>query len=143
MRTFQLSGGDLVLGERGYATITGTQKITQDIAMALGEPFGDDPYHTTWGSYLPGWRGEPIIPGSTPALVSAEVSRVLAGLIAAQQAQIASTAANSGRSAFTTADVIASVDSISATADADSVVVSMTISTQSGQQAQITRTVAS
>lgn len=142
MKTFQLSGGDLVLGAGGFATIAGQAKITQDISLALDEPYGDDPYHVTWGSYLPSWRGQPIIPASTPALVSAEVSRVIAGLIASQQAQIASAAVGSLRSPFSTADVIASVDSIDAVADADSIVVSLTLSTQAGQQLTISRTVA-
>jgi hypothetical protein len=142
METFQLSGGDLVPGAGGYQTITGSQKITQDIGMALGEPYGFDPYHATWGSYLPSWQGRPVLPSSTPALVSAEVSRVLAGLIAAQQAQITITAASGVASAYATGDVISSVQSVDATADADSVVVSLALATQAGAQIAVTRTVA-
>lgn len=141
MKDLALAGGDLVPGGRGYATVDGSAYIRQRIALALGEPYGDDPYHPTWGSALPSYLGKNVT-DSTPALVSSEVSRVLAQLIDAQRAQITAYALTGARSQLSSADVIASVDSVDATASWDTINVSITMTTQAGAQLAITRTLA-
>jgi hypothetical protein len=144
MKDLQLVGGDLFPAGRGFATVTGAAYLRQRVATALGEPYGFDPYHPQWGSALEGYIGQPIKSG-TPALISSEVSRVLAQLMAAQQQQIAAASRNGTRSQLNADDVIASVDSVGAAQGIrpDSIQVSVALTTQGGQQLQVTRTVSS
>jgi hypothetical protein len=116
--------------------------VRQRVATALSEPYGTDPYNPTWGSALIGYLGAPQNAG-TPALVTSEVSRVLAGLIAAQQLMITSSAMAGTRSQLAAADTIASVNSVNASAGVrpDAIAVAVSLTTQGGQQLQVARTV--
>ena len=145
IKDLQLVGGDLFPAGRGFATVTGTDYLRQRVATALAEPYGFDPYHPDWGSALLSYLGMPIDASSTPALISSEVSRVLAQLVAAQQQQITAAALAGTRSRLGTDDVIGSVDSVSAQVSQrpDTVRVSVTLTTQGGQQVAVTRTVSS
>jgi hypothetical protein len=138
----QLAGGDLLPAGRGFATVTGAAYVRQRVALALAEPYGSDADHPTWGSALYSYLGTPQTPG-TPALITSEVARVLQGLIDAQQAMITSSALSSSRSQLAAADVIASVDSVTAGPGSrpDAVQVALALTTQAGQQLAISRTV--
>lgn len=144
MRDLQLAGGDLVASGRGFGTVTGADYVRQRVATALSEPYGSDPYHPEWGSALHGYLGAPQDAG-TPALLTSEVSRVLAQLVAAQQLLITASAMTGTRSQLAAADVIASVDSVNAFAGSrpDAIAVAVALTTQGGQQLQVTRTVSS
>jgi hypothetical protein len=144
VRDLQLVGGDLFASGRGFATVTGADYVRQRVATALSEPYGSDPYHPEWGSALTGYLGAPQDTG-TPGMVTSEVSRVLAQLIAAQQLLITSTAMSGTRSQLMAADVIASVDSVNASAGTrpDAIAVAVALTTQGGQQLQVNRTVSS
>jgi phage baseplate assembly protein W len=144
VKDLQLVGGDLLPAGRGFATVTGTAYIRQRVATALAEPYGNDPYNPTWGSTLPSFLGTPQT-ADTATLVSAETSRVVQQLSAAQQVQVTASAASATKSALNAADVIASVDSVSAAVGArpDTVGVSIALTTLAGQQVQINRTVTS
>lgn len=144
MKDLQLVGGDLLPAGRGFATVTGAAYLRQRVATALGEPYGDDPYHPTWGSTLPSMFGTPQSP-DTPTLVSSEVARVLDQLIAAQQQQITQSTLTGSRSQLAAADVIATVDSVNAAVAArpDTIAVQIALTTQAGQQLVISRTVSS
>lgn len=144
IKDLQLVGGDLFASGRGFATVTGAAYVRQRVATALAEPYGSDPYHPDWGSALDGYLGTPQDSG-TPALVSSEVSRVLAQLVAAQQLTITAASLAGTRSRLAAADVIASVDSVTAGTGArpDSIQVSVALTTQGGQQLQVARTVSS
>jgi len=139
----QLSGGDLVPSGRGFATVTGVAYLQQRIATALQVPYGSDPFNPLWGSTLPSYIGQPQVSGVT-TLVSSEVSRVLQQIIDAQRLMMTTAAMNGTQSLLGPDDVIASVDSVSAAQspqDPETIQVTMTITTQSGQQVTITRTV--
>lgn len=142
IKDLQLVGGDLLASGRGFATVTGTDYVRQRVATALSEPYGSDPYHPDWGSALLGYIGAPQTPG-TPALITSEVSRVLAALIAAQQLMITSSAMQGTRSQLAAADTIAAVDSVQAGAGSrpDAIAVAVALTTQGGQQLQVVRTV--
>ena len=141
MRDLQLSGGDLVVAARGFATVTGAPYLQQRIALALGEPYGGDPYNPSWGSTLPSMLGSPSDPG-TPALVSSEISRVMQVLVAAQQTLMAGNAMSGTRSQLSADDVIASVDSVSAqvSADPQAIRAAVSLTTMAGTQTTVTRT---
>lgn len=140
MKTLALRGGDLVVGPAGYQTITGTPKIRQDLALAMGEPYGNDRFHPTWGSVLPNYVGTPITQ-DTPMLVRAEVARVIAAYIGIQQDEVVSDALGGVRSRYTTDDVVAQVTDITATVNADTIRVSVSLVTRSNQQVTLNRTV--
>ena len=142
IKDLQLVGGDLLPAGRGFATVTGAAYLRQRVATALGEPYGGDPFHPTWGSTLPSLLGSPQAP-DTSALVSSEVARVLQQLADAQQTLISASAVGGTRSQLAAADVIATVDSVDAATGSrpDAVQVSIALTTQAGQQLAISRTV--
>lgn len=142
IKDLKLVGGDLLVSGGGLATVTGTEYVRQRVATALSEPYGSDPYHPTWGSALHGYLGAPVSPG-TDAMVSSEAARVLAALVAAQQLMITASALTGTRSQLAAADVIASVDSVTAVPGSrpDAVALSVSLTTQGGQQLQVSRTV--
>lgn len=140
MKTLALRGGDLVVGPTGHATITGTQKIRQDLSLALGEQYGHDRFHPTWGSTLPNYVGRPITADSD-LIVRSEIARVVQVYIDGQQAQIATDALSGTRSKYTTADVVAQLNSIETKVDIDTIRVKISLSTQSQENISLTRTV--
>jgi hypothetical protein len=145
MQDLQLSSGDLVPSSNGFATVDGAAYLQQRIAMALQVHYGSDPYNPTWGSVLDSYLGVPQASDTAP-LVSSEVSRVLAGLIAAQQLQMTASVLNGTQSQLSADDVIASVNSVSAVQscyDPSTIQVSLALITQAGVQVTITRTVSS
>jgi phage baseplate assembly protein W len=142
VKDLQLVGGDLLSSGRGFATVTGADYVRQRVATALSEPYGSDPFHPAWGSALPGYLGSPQNPG-TQALISSEVSRVLAALVAAQALALTSSALTGTRSQLAAADVIASVNSVSSSAGGrpDAIAVAVSLTTRGGQLVQVSRTV--
>lgn len=142
MKDLQLAGGDLLASGRGFATVTGTDYVRQRVACALSEPYGSDPYNPQWGSALTGWIGSPQGPG-TQALVASEAQRVLSSLMAAQQVMLKAAALTQTRSRLNSDDVIARVNSVTASAGTrpDAVQVSVALTTVGGQQVSASRTV--
>lgn len=140
MKTLALSGGDLVLGSGGLQLISGAAKIRQDVALALGEEYGTDPYNAGWGSVLPQYVGETIT-ADTTMLVQAEVNRILQQYMAQQQSMLSQAATNNTTTTLTTSDVVSSVDKIDVTVLYDAVNIVITLTTMAGQTLTLTRTV--
>lgn len=140
MKTLALSGGDLVVGAGGLQLLDGSAKIRQDIALALGESYGDDPYHPGWGSVLQQYLGEPITT-DTPMLVQAEVNRVLQQYIANQQQKLAAASLNNQQHTISTSEIIRTVNSVDVSVLYDSVSVLIDLTTMAGQTMKISRTV--
>jgi phage baseplate assembly protein W len=143
MRDLRIAGGDIVLGGGALSLVDGTAYIRQRIATALAEPYGSDPFQPTWGSTLESYLGSPITPG-TDALVASETARVLAQLIAAQQAMITGWSLTGAKAQLLADDTIAAVTSVNAyvSADPEMIVVRLSLVTQGGQQLALSRTVA-
>lgn len=131
----------MIAGSGGFQVIDGSGYIRQRIALALGEPYGDDPFQPQWGSTLESYIGTPIDDG-TPALISSEVARVMDMLIAMQHQQIISWSAGGARSQMNAADVIARVDSVDAAVgpDPEVIQVSIALTTGAGTALTVTRT---
>lgn len=140
METLALSGGDLVVGPGGLQMQNGTAKIRQDLALALGEDYGADPYHSGWGSVLGQYLGEPVTT-DTPMLVQAEVNRILQQYMGGQQQQLAAAAANNYQHTISTAEIIQTVNSVDVSVLYDSVRVVISLTTMAGQSLKISRTV--
>jgi phage baseplate assembly protein W len=140
VKTLALSNGDLVVDSGSLKTLDGPAKIRQDIALALGENYGDDPYNPAWGSVLPRYIGEPIT-DDTPMLVQAEVNRILQQYIANQRARLEAAALNSQQHTISTSEIIRTVNSVDVSVQWDTVTVLINLTTMAGQTMTISRTV--
>ncbi|MEV7675133.1 hypothetical protein [Streptomyces sp. NPDC088752] len=140
MKTLALANGDLALGEGGYRFLTGAARIRQDLALALAEPYGHDPYHPEYGSVLSSYIGEPLTE-ELEMLVRSEVVRVLQQYVASQQASIAADSLAGKRSRYSFQDVVRAVTSISTQVQYDVLKVSVSLTTESGETVRILRTV--
>lgn len=140
MKSLALVAGDLHLGPGGYQTVTGRDRIRQDLALALGEEVGHDRFHTEWGSVLIRYIGQPL---SEEVLfqVRAEVTRVAQQYIRAQNATLARTVLNQTRPTYTTDDVVTGITEATAEMSYDTIKVRITLQTQAGRQITISRTV--
>jgi phage baseplate assembly protein W len=88
MKTFQIQGGDLVIGPGGYATVSGPKKVLQDLSILVREPYGIDRFHPQWGGILEEFVGQEVNPVSR-ALVRGEIERLLQNYMVMQSRQIA------------------------------------------------------
>lgn len=141
MKTLALVNGDLVATATGHATVTGTNKIRQDLALALGEPIGTDRFHgQRWGSILMDYIGSAIDPGLESDL-SDEVLRVISNYIAIQDQEVYSDMTRGTRTRYATADVVRRVTGIDVTPEMDRIRVLVNLLTQAGVEIQIARTV--
>lgn len=141
MKTLALASGDLVVGSEGHRTISGSAKIRQDLALALGEPYGNDRFHPQWGSVLSEYVGRPI-DSDTEMLVRSETARVVQVYIDIQRVEIVEDVLAGRRSRFTTADVVARLDDIETEIRFDTIRVMLSLVTQSHESLTISRTVA-
>lgn len=135
-----LSQGDLVLGPGGHVTTTGSSKVRQDLALALGEELGHDRYHREWGSVVLRFVGAAVTPEVVVA-VESEVSRVLASYIQAQRASLLRDSLNETVSRYTTSDVVQQVLSVDAKVGFDTIFISTVLQVASGETVTVNRTV--
>jgi phage baseplate assembly protein W len=140
MQSLALSGGDLLLGSGGLQTVTGAAKIRQDVALALGETYGNDPYEPLWGSVLSEYVGRAIT-SDTPGLIQAEVNRVLQQYMNNQQATLKNASTNRTTTTLTTSDIIRTVNSVDVSVYFDTVKVVINLTTMAGQNMVLSRTV--
>lgn len=140
MKTLLLSQGDLVIGPAGHATVTGSSKVRQDLALALGEDYGHDHFHPEWGSVVTRFVGAPIT-AETEMAVYSEVSRVLAIYIGTQRANLERDSLSSSSSRYSTADIVQQVQAINAKVLLDTIEITVSLLTASGESLAIKRTV--
>lgn len=140
MKTLLLSQGDLVIAPHGHATITGSPKIRQDLALALGEALGHDRFHPEWGSVLARYVGKPIT-AEVDLAVKAEVNRVMGVYIEKQRIAIENDSIRSRRSRMSLADVVRRVVHIQTEINADTIKVFLVLETMSRERVTISRTV--
>jgi len=140
VKTLALANGDLVVGPNGHATITTAPKIRQDLALALGEPLGNDRFHTEWGSVLPTYIGQPM-DDETDVAVRAEVARIIEQQMAIQQRDISNDSIQGVSARYATADVIAGIQDIQVTVNYDTLRLVVSLVTQAGLRININRTV--
>lgn len=140
MESLALVQRDLVLTGGQYLMVSGSDKIRQDLTLALREDYGSDPYHPYWGSVLQRFIGHPLTP-EVQQLVQTEVRRVLRNYIAVQSDLIRADSASGARSRFDTSDVVQAVENIAVTITGDRIDIVLTLQTQSGQTVTIRRQV--
>lgn len=140
MKSLQIRNGDLVVGTAGHQVVEGTAKIRQDLALALGEPYGDDRFHPGWGSMLPRYVGEPAT-DEVRALVVSEAARVLQAYVDGQAADVLQDSLAATRSRYATADVVRQVNAVEAEVGIENLHLKVSLTTQAGQNVVVTRTV--
>lgn len=140
MKTFQISGGDFVLSNGSFATVTGKTKIQQDLGTALATEYGTDRFHPRYGSTLPNYIGQTAGSG-TKILVQSEVTRVVNNYASIQQANINSYLRRGLQAPYSQSEVIAQLNAVAVQQDYDTFEVAAVITTQAGQSTSISASV--
>lgn len=136
MKTLQLQDGDLVIGPNGYQTVDGVGMVTQDLRCALGEPLGNDRFHPGYGSALEDYIGA-VLDEMGRFTVEQEVNRVVGNYTAIQSDRMQRDALMAAKSRFSAADIIASVSGVTVTSAQDTVQVAISLTTLSGDTANV------
>lgn len=136
MKTIALTQGDFTPAAGGYLMYEGTQKIRQDLALALQEAYGGDALHSAWGSILPDMVGQPLTP-TLQSQILTEVNRILNNYVTVQNARIIQDNATRSVSSYSTDDVVNSITSLSAQQVYDSILVNIGLQTISRQSISI------
>lgn len=136
MYGFKLSGGDIaVRGDGNVSTVTGHERIKQELACWLLEPIGTDPLYPRFGSSLNELIGSPMIEEYT-SRVRREVQRVVANYIEYQKNQMNDDMLK-GETVYLSnwqdSDIISSVQSIRLNAVADDLHVRVELNTVGGE----------
>lgn len=143
METWALSQGDLdVAGDGNVTSITGADRIRQEISCWLMEPLGSDPLYPKFGSKL--WDSIGMIATDMELMeIKAEVTRVVNNYIEYQQIQMneaKSKDAQSFLNSWTKDDIIQSFDGVDVYSVGDTVTVSISLTTASGNDIEVTKT---
>lgn len=149
--SFHTKNGDLnFAGPGGFATVTGQQKLIQDLKNWLLEPRGTDALHPDYGAVLDGGllpdgsEAESLIGSQLTSealvLVESEIRRVLA---AYQQQQLdrltRESALYGGKNTFSAGEILVAVQAVNVQQVADTVFVTVTIQTGDGDQISFTQ----
>jgi hypothetical protein len=132
MRTLAIRNGDLAIEGGNYAMVDGRSKLFQDLAFAIGEPFGNDRFHPRAGSLLDRYIGG-TFDDETSLLIRSEVIRVITQYADAQREVMRRTAADGLRQLFTSAEIVRSIESVSIEQQMDRIKVKVSIRTGSGE----------
>lgn len=147
--SFSIDGGDLKVGSgRSFETVTGAQKLAQDLGLWVLERIGTDPATPQYGSRLDGG----IIDGiSIDSFIGQtltnervlEVKQELSTLLAQyQQDQVSKMQREmvlyNGNHTLTTDETLSTVDSIEAVSVGDQIIVRVSITTLAGSNFKLT-----
>ena len=140
---FKIAAGDIaVRGDGNVQQISGRERIAQELACWLIEPLGTDTIYRRFGSTLADLIGSPVS-DEVLADVRAEVYRVVGNYIEYQKRQV-SEAMESGAydflSVWSPDDIINSFDGIDIEAVADSVQVTVKLTTAAGETVTVVQT---
>lgn len=141
MKTIALRDGDLVLGQGGYLLHTGTDRIRQDLTLALMEEYGGDRFHPRYGSVVKRYIGNVITP-HLQELVKAEINRVVQNYIVIQQAEVLRDSQVDVIGRFRTSDVVRSLLSINVATQMDRIDIQLALETLARTTVKISKQVA-
>lgn len=113
--SLKVVNGDLSIKGGRLEIVSGLDKLKQDLTLWLVEKYGDDRFHTNWGSILDNFIGG-VIQESTRVRVQTEILRVLQNY---QQLQIQRFRDNPAR--FSPQELLHSVQSVQVTITYDKV----------------------
>lgn len=137
MKTFDLVNGDLHLGPGGsFSMVTGSDKLVQDIGVALREPYGSDRFHPRWGSILPSFIGEAASPTASMD-IRIETKRIIDNITTIQRAALSQDVNDGAPSRFSSGEVIDSIKSVDIRQDMDSLALRITLTTLDENQLSV------
>lgn len=150
--SLQVRSGDLNPSGGQVATVSGVQKLVQDLRCMLLEPRGTDPLHPEYGSLLNGGideigRTQPGVIGTTISSetmlgIESEIRRVVNQHMIDQQSQLFDEVNSyNGQTTLSNDEIIAAIDGIDATSIGDVVVVSVKLRTADNTILEIVRPV--
>jgi hypothetical protein len=145
--SLQLRNGDLALGGTQLGTVTGPQKLVQDLRCALLEPRGWDDAHPSYGSLLDGGRDDngadmaSVIGTSNWERISLRVEGEIRRICALQQQAQLDRAKNDrytyGESTLAPNELLVRVSSVSMFQAQDTLLARVTLETGTGNVAEI------
>lgn len=140
MYTFKIANGDLAMrGDGNITQLSGPQRIEQELACWILEPLGTDKLYPGFGSKLGDYVGSPAL-NDYLIEIRAEVVRVVNNYIEYQKKQIEryrSGTIGDFVNAWNDDDIIRTVNSIDVKTVADTVSVTVTLTTVAGQGVNI------
>jgi len=153
--SFQIRNGDLNWGgPGGFATVSGRQKLIQDLKNWILEPQGTDPFHPDFGSLLDGGVGPDGIEvdyliGNTVSpegmmTIEAELRRILTAYQQQQSDRMSNDIIQyGGKNTFGLDEILLQVEDVKVENYQDVVLATITILTGSGNAVTFTTPVTS
>lgn len=139
--SLQIQNGDLAISGNDYATVSGNQKLVQDLTCAIKTPMGTDDANPNYGSLIDGGvtsdgiYHESLIGGdndnSTAAFVEAEISRVAQNYQAQQLARNQSDGIQYGKTTLTPDEILVNLGGLNTQSVEDSMLVTAVLQTGS------------
>lgn len=147
--SLRIEGGDLVVGNgRSYSTVSGSDKLAQDLRLWVLAKIGTDPstpeYGTSFdGGFVNGQAVEPVIGQLMTAQRVLEVRAAMIDLLSNYQAtQLARIKQDmvdfNGQKTLTPDETIQNIVNVEATAIADTIIVRATVQTMSNTTLNVT-----
>lgn len=127
--SLMLSGGDLSTASSMLQTVSGTEKLKQDIHAWLTEAYQIDRFHPKYGSLMTSYIGQPMNVDSVFA-VQVEVARVLSNLQSYQKQMY-----QQDPTLYSPDELLDYVDDISTVFDQDRLRIGITFRTATGYTA--------
>ncbi len=140
MKQLSIQDGDLVLGQGGFAVVTGQAKVRQDLGCALREPVGTDRFHPGYGSMLPNYIGRPI-DSATASIIKSEVYRVVKNYMVSRMAEIQDDHINGRKPLYNSDELIQNIDEVRIRHALDRFYVLVRLSTLARERVTIVTTV--
>ena len=127
--SLMLSGGDLSTASSMLQTVSGTEKLKQDIHAWLTEAYQVDRFHPKYGSLMTSYIGQPMNVDSVFA-IQVEVARVLSNLQSYQKQMY-----QQDPTLYSPDELLDYVDDISTVFDQDRLRIGITFRTATGYTA--------
>lgn len=127
--SLMLSGGDLSTASSMLQTVSGTEKLKQDIHAWLTEAYQIDRFHPKYGSLMTSYIGQPMNVDSVFA-IQVEVARVLSNLQSYQKQMY-----QQDPTLYSPDELLDYVDDISTVFDQDRLRIGITFRTATGYAA--------
>lgn len=127
--SLMLSGGDLSTASSMLQTVSGTEKLEQDIRAWLTEAYQIDRFHPRYGSLMTSYIGQPMNVDSVFA-IQVEVARVLSNLQSYQKQMY-----QQDPTLYSPDELLDYVDDISTVFDQDRLRIGITFRTATGYTA--------
>ncbi len=140
MKTMRLRDGDLLVSRQDYMTVTGTGKIAQDLRGHLGEPIGNDRFHTAFGSTLHQFIGT-LANEDTRSQIENEVNRVISNYAAVLRDKVEADITSENAPRFSTDEILSRIQDVKVDLRADSVQVEIRLQAASGEVVILTSAV--